>query len=174
MDTLASQVYGFSATIAAGLSLGLLFDLYRLWRRATRPQKFVTAVQDILFWVVATPVTYFYLVMGNWAELRFHVFLGLALGLLLYFGVFSLIVRHLVLALMHFIGSFFKTLTQSIWFLVSIPLEGAARWNLARRRHSRPRHTGHGIVRPNIAKVRAVWGGRSKWRPARFSIFRHR
>ena len=81
MDTLAGQVYGFTATIAAGLSLGLLFDLYRLWRRATSPKKAVTALSDILFWVIATPLTYIYLLMGNWGELRFYVVLGLLLGL---------------------------------------------------------------------------------------------
>ncbi|NMB25080.1 MAG: spore cortex biosynthesis protein YabQ [Firmicutes bacterium] len=140
MDTLGGQVYGFAATIAAGLSLGLLFDFYRLWRRATRPQRLVTAVSDVLFWVVATPITYFYLVVGNWADLRFYVFLGLFLGLLLYFGAFSLVVRNLISALLHFIATTLGGLLQGIWRLISMPWEGAARWQSSRRwRPGRPR-----------------------------------
>ncbi|NLJ85669.1 MAG: spore cortex biosynthesis protein YabQ [Firmicutes bacterium] len=127
MDTLGGQVYGFTTTIIAGLSLGLLFDLYRLWRRAIRPAKAITSLSDMLFWVVATPVTYFYLLVGNWAELRFYVLLGLFLGLLLYFGVFSVVVLNLLSSLWYYtvalIGGFF----QSLWFLLSIPMEGIFR-----------------------------------------------
>ncbi len=133
MDTLAGQVYGFAATIAAGLSLGLLFDLYRLWRRATRPQKAVTALSDILFWTVATPVTYFYRLMGNWGELRFYVFLGLLLGLFLYFSVFSVIVINFLITVGYYMGSMLVGFVQGIWLLVSLPWEGVARWRSGRR-----------------------------------------
>ena len=72
MDTLGGQVYGFTTTIIAGLSLGLLFDLYRLWRRAIRPAKAITSYRTCSLGR-ATQVTYFYLLVGNWAELRFYV-----------------------------------------------------------------------------------------------------
>jgi spore cortex biosynthesis protein YabQ len=140
MDTLAGQVYGFAATIAAGLSLGLFFDLYRLWRRATRPKKAVTALSDILFWIIVTPLTYVYLLMGNWGELRFYVFLGLLLGLFLYFAVFSVIVINLLVALGHYVGAIVAGLVQSICLIISLPWEGAARWRSIRRwRVGRPR-----------------------------------
>lgn len=169
MDTLGGQVYGFAATIAAGLSLGLLFDLYRLWRRATRPQRLVTAVSDALFWVVATPLTYFYLVVGNWADLRFYVVLGLLLGLLLYFGAFSLVVRNLISTFLHFVAVTIGGLLQGIWLLVSLPWEGAARWQASRRwrlgRTKRASGTGFTTVGSrHMGRKLRLW--------SRFSLFR--
>lgn len=133
MDTLAGQVYGFAATIAAGLSLGLLFDLYRLWRRAIGPKKAVTALSDIVFWVIATPLTYIYLLMGNWGELRLYVVLGLLLGLFLYFTVFSVIVLNLLITLWYYSAAVIGGLVQGVWLLISLPWEGAARWHSSRR-----------------------------------------
>ena len=133
MDTLAGQIYGFAATIAAGLTLGLFFDLYRLWRRATRPEKVITALSDLLFWVIATPVTYVYLLLGNWAELRFYVFLGLFLGLFLYFTGFSVIVLNVLLTVWYYGEVLIGGLFQGLWRLFTLPLEGAARWRFSRR-----------------------------------------
>ncbi len=151
MDTLAGQIYGFAATIAAGLTLGLLFDLYRLWRRATRPEKAATALSDLLFWVVATPVTYVYLLMGNWAELRFYVFLGLFLGLFLYFTVFSFIVLNVLLTVWYYGEVLIVGLLQGAWRLFTLPWEGAHRWRSSRRWHP--------------GRSSGTW--RVSWRPAR-------
>jgi len=133
MDTLAGQIYGFAATIAAGFTLGLFFDLYRLWRRVTRPKKVATALSDLLFWVIATPVTYAYLLMGNWAELRFYVFLGIFLGLFLYFTVFSVIVLNLLLTIWYYGEMLTVGLVQGMWRLFTVPWEGVVRWRSSRR-----------------------------------------
>ena len=169
MDTLGGQVYGFAATIAAGLSLGLFFDLYRLWRRATRPQKVVTAISDMLFWVIATPLTYFYLLVGNWAELRFYVFLGLLLGLLLYFGAFSVVVLNLLSTLYYFVAAAIGGIIQGIWLLISVPWEGAARWHSSRR--WRP---GRVRIAPgtSFARVGPKWSGTRSRLWSRLSFLR--
>ena len=169
MDTLAGQVYGFAATIAAGLSLGLLFDLYRLWRRATGPRRAVTALSDILFWVIATPLTYFYLLVGNWAELRYYVILGLLLGLFLYFSVFSILVINLISTLWYFIATVIGGLLQGLWLLVSLPWEGAVRW----RTSMRWRPSKHRIIRiGGPGKPQPRWsGGKQRFWPL-VSLFR--
>ncbi|MGI6566054.1 MAG: spore cortex biosynthesis protein YabQ [Firmicutes bacterium] len=133
MDTLAGQVHGFAAAIAAGLTLGLFFDLYRLWRRAARPERAVTALSDLLFWLAATPVTYIYLLIGNWAELRFYVFLGLFLGLFLYFSVLSIIVLNVLLTIGYYTEVLLGGLLQGVRRLFTLPWEGAARWRASRR-----------------------------------------
>lgn len=139
MDTLTGQIYAFALTIAAGLTLGVLFDLYRLWRRATHPRRTTTAISDILFWLIATPLTYVYLLMGNWAELRFYVILGLLLGLFLYFAVFSTLVVNMVTAVGYFLISLLGMIVQGVSLLLAAPWEVMARWHL--QRHWRP-HAG--------------------------------
>jgi spore cortex biosynthesis protein YabQ len=170
MDTLVGQVYGFAATIAAGLSLGLLFDLYRLWRRATRPRKAVTALSDILFWIVATPVTYIYLLMGTWGELRFYVLLGLLLGLFLYFTVFSVIVINFLIAIGYYVGSILTGLIQGIRLLVSLPWEGAARWRSSRRWRVGRVKASRGVARWHRSQSRWPGARRSLW--PKFAFFR--
>ena len=72
MDTLAGQVHGFAAAIAAGLTCS---SIIQTLAESCPLERAVTALSDLLFWLIATPVTYIYLLIGNWAELRFYVFL---------------------------------------------------------------------------------------------------
>ena len=83
-----------------------------------------TALSDLLFWVIATPVTYAYLLMGNWAELRFYVFLGIFLGLFLYFTVFSVIVLNLLLTIWYYGEMLTVDLVQGCGASLLSPWEG--------------------------------------------------
>ena len=89
---LAGQVHGFAAAIAAGLTLGLFFDLYRLWRRAARPgeggHRFVRSslLAGCNTGNLHLPIDR---QLGRAAVLRVS---GLFLGLFLYFSVLSIIV----------------------------------------------------------------------------------
>lgn len=87
--TLADQMYAFFITVVAGASVGVLFDVYRLFRAQMRPKRWLSALCDVLYWVVVTPVVFFLLLLGNWGELRYYVLLGMALGLFVYFSLFS-------------------------------------------------------------------------------------
>lgn len=89
MSSLAEQTYAFLMTILAGGVIGFLFDLYRVFRSALRPKQLATAVTDLLYWIVVTPMVFALLLAGNWGELRLYVAVGLGVGLLLYFQALS-------------------------------------------------------------------------------------
>lgn len=74
------QATVFFLTVAIGLLLGLLFDVYRVARGRLQPGPAATFLGDLLFWCVATAVTFALLIVGNWGELRLYVWVGFLLG----------------------------------------------------------------------------------------------
>lgn len=84
-----SQVISFVITIATGIVLGILFDCYRVLRGTFRPRCLTTCLTDLLYWLVATVVVFLALVISNWGELRFYVFLGILSGVGLYYRLLS-------------------------------------------------------------------------------------
>lgn len=97
MEPIKLQATSFLITVLAGLLLGLLFDTYRVMRRRTKPRGLVTSLGDLLFWALATTVTFTLLLLGNWGELRLYVFVGLSLGVAFYYWTVSrLYIRSLV------------------------------------------------------------------------------
>lgn len=146
MMSLAEQTYAFLMTILAGGVVGFLFDLYRVLRSALRPKQFATAVADLLFWIAVTPTVFALLLAGNWGELRLYVAVGLAIGLFLYFQVFSAAVIWVSMGAL-------KRLSQALsWTLINLGRLLASPVVLVCGAFGRRRH--------------AAWG-RRRWSPAR-------
>jgi len=90
-----SQFSIFLSTVATGITLGVLFDFYRVLRGTFRPKVLITWVTDLLYWLIATAIVFIALVLSNWGELRFYVFLGIISGVGLYYRLLSLYVIRL-------------------------------------------------------------------------------
>lgn len=89
MQPINAQVYSFLGTIIIGLVLGLFFDFYRVFRAIVKPKRILTYLGDFLFGILATIIVFLLLLYSNWGEFRLYVFIGMTLGLLLYFGLLS-------------------------------------------------------------------------------------
>jgi len=85
-----SQLNTFIITVATGILLGVLFDCYRVLRGTFRPRAVMTWFADLLYWLIATVIVFLALVLSNWGELRFYVFLGIVSGVILYYRLLSL------------------------------------------------------------------------------------
>jgi spore cortex biosynthesis protein YabQ len=83
------QIFYFLSTIAAGFFVGIMFDTYRILRGFNYPNKFITAVSDLLFWIFAALVTFIFFLYTNNGDLRYYTFVGLFLGLFIYFKTIS-------------------------------------------------------------------------------------
>lgn len=124
MQSLTSQFYAFLVTVLAGVTIGVIFDFYRVIRGLARPRKVFTYLGDLAFWVISTMVIFFLLLVGNWGEIRFYVFIGILAGIGLYlkclsryfiktFALFFLIIKKTLMYIA-------KTLSM-IWFIVTYP-----------------------------------------------------
>lgn len=99
----SSQVSTFAVTIATGAFIGLFFDFYRVIYSLFRPRRMLTYITDLLFWMVATAITFGALLICNWGELRAYVFFGLIGGAVLYFRLVSGAVRISILKILRLI-----------------------------------------------------------------------
>lgn len=83
------QLYYFLTAIAGGLFIGIMFDIYRIIRGFDTPGKLITIISDLLFWIFTGIATFMFFLYTNNAYLQYSIFIGLGLGLYIYFGLIS-------------------------------------------------------------------------------------
>ena len=86
---ITNQAYLFLIFIVNGLIIGFLFDLFRILRLSFKTKDFVTYLEDITFWILTGFIVLYSIFVFNNGEIRFYIFLGIALGVLLYMTIFS-------------------------------------------------------------------------------------
>ena len=67
-----------------GIVIGILFDIFRIWRRSFKTADWLTGLQDILFWLLTGIIVLFSIFQFNQGEIRSYVFIGMAIGIILY------------------------------------------------------------------------------------------
>lgn len=117
MVSLTGQMYAFFMTVVTGVSVGLLFDFYRVFRSAMGPKRWVSILCDVIYWAIVTPVVFLLLLVANWADLRYYVAIGMGLGLFAYFQLMSAFVLWACVNVHHGVGSIFSGVGR---FLLSL------------------------------------------------------
>ncbi len=117
MVPLSEQFSSFVITVSTGVIMGVTYDLYWSVRERLHLRKIGTGIGDLLFWSVSTAIAFFLLLIGNWGEVRFYVFIGIILGITGYLHWFSPVIRKIFNSLL--LG-LIKTITL-IFMLVSWP-----------------------------------------------------
>ena len=84
-----NQVYAFGIFILNGFLIGLLFDIFRILRKAFKTPNFITYIEDIIFWILSGIMLLYSIFKFNNGELRAFIFIGVFLGTMLYMLVFS-------------------------------------------------------------------------------------
>ena len=95
-----------------GIVIGILFDIFRIWRRSFKTADFITYIEDICFWLLAGLILLFSIFTFNNGELRLYVFLGILFGTLIYLLTLS----------KYFILIFVKIITfikKILWYPIS-------------------------------------------------------
>lgn len=115
--TLHVQFVTLGMMCFGGLSLGTMFDLYRVLAGQLKAPSWLKSLLDLLYWFIGTIVVFLLLYESNWGEIRPFIFLGLGIGICLYFLLFSrYIVRFILIlikvtkAVCHFIVKMVKLL----------------------------------------------------------------
>ena len=119
--SITTEMCVFLATVITGISNGVIYDLFTIFRRKKR-KKLLVSVSDILlsFVICSVIVAVFYLY--NSFSLRWYMFIGLFLGVVFYFLCISSIfvfIFEKILQLFHFI---LKILLTPARFLYKILL----------------------------------------------------
>lgn len=96
-----------------GLGLGVVFDLYRVVSDELRLPRWIIAIMDILYWILAAIAVFRVLYFSNQGDLRVFVFIGLFIGIGVYFLLFSSFVQKTTILLI-------KVLKKMIWFVLRL------------------------------------------------------
>jgi len=121
--SLTTQVETFLLTVIIGMFLACVFDGYRVLRGSLKPRPWVTWLGDLAYWIFATIVVFFGLMVGNWGELRLYVFLGLISGAGIYYRFFSRYTLRLYLNLLRLITTVYHGLCWVLKFTVLKPFK---------------------------------------------------
>jgi len=76
-------------SLLSGVITGVFFDIYRLIRGFENPNKILTIIQDLLFWVLSSIVIFIFLMYTNEGYINFYVYVCLIIGVYLYLKLLS-------------------------------------------------------------------------------------
>ncbi len=108
------QLVLFGIFIALGMASALVYDTFRIVRSGF----LVTALKDMLFWLVMTVLVFTICLVFNNGEIRFFMFCGILIGALTYFRTVS----RYVIGLLRFLLSFFKKIFGILLKILFLPV----------------------------------------------------
>ncbi|MCI9627047.1 MAG: spore cortex biosynthesis protein YabQ [Clostridia bacterium] len=91
------QTLIFFSCVLDGILIGFIFDVFRILRTAYKLNKIFTTISDVCFWAIALFIVFMTIYITGDGQIRWFVFLGCAIGFLLYlFSISPLIVKTVV------------------------------------------------------------------------------
>jgi spore cortex biosynthesis protein YabQ len=113
----AAQAHALALCLAAGVGLGLFYDLLRLLRLAPAP-RLLAGLLDLLFWLAAAGLLFSCALALGDGRVRLYMAAGLALGAALYFLLLSPPVRRVLAGLARLSGRILRLLTAPVRLLL--------------------------------------------------------
>lgn len=89
MQEVYNQLFCLLIFILTGIVIGILFDIFRILRKSFKTADFITYLEDIIFWILTGCIMLFSIFIFNNGEIRSYVFIGIAIGIILYMLVIS-------------------------------------------------------------------------------------
>lgn len=86
MFSKAAQAEVFLATIYAGLAAGAAYDMLRLLRVFLHAGRLLTALFDVVFWMLTAGMVALAVALSGEEGLRFYLLIGTVCGMLLWAG----------------------------------------------------------------------------------------
>ena len=111
-----SQLYLFLIFITNGIIIGLLFDSFRILRKAIKTSDFITYIEDALFWILTGLIILYSIFVHNNGEIRLFMFIAILIGLVLYIIFVSKFILKISLTIINII----KKIFLSIFHIVEI------------------------------------------------------
>lgn len=80
-----NQLISFGIYLIIGCLLGFIFDFFRAIRKSIKNSNIATYIEDIIYVIISFMIIVSALQILNDGELRFYIFLGIFIGVILYF-----------------------------------------------------------------------------------------
>ena len=132
-EAVLGQLYFFLGAVWFGACLLLVYDGIRSFRIVFRHKLWIVSVEDVLYWIFVGFLCFRFLCWYNWGELRGFFFLGLIIGMAVYYILISPKVLEGLVFLLHNIRRVFG----KIFRIIRHPFAKAGinmRWRLKQER----------------------------------------
>ncbi len=87
----------------SGITISILFDIFRIRRKVCKAPNLLTYFEDILFWIISAIILLYTVMKYTTGELRIYMFVGLFIGILIYFKFFSKLIVKFFSSIIKFI-----------------------------------------------------------------------
>lgn len=112
-----TQLQLFFIFLLDGLLIGLLFDFFRILRKAMKTADFITYIEDALFWILTGFIILYSIFTYNNGEIRLFMFMAIILGILIYLAFISKMILNISLGIINVI----KKILSTIFSIIKIP-----------------------------------------------------
>ncbi|HHX63059.1 MAG TPA: hypothetical protein GX707_20455 [Epulopiscium sp.] len=92
MVAINEQAFLFLTCVKTGIIMGILYDLIRVFRKIIHHYNWVVQLEDLLYWITCGCFAFIMIYWRNYGQIRSFVFLGIIIGLTLYFCTVSILV----------------------------------------------------------------------------------
>lgn len=128
-DDMNREIYALIAITVCGGAVVMLFDIFRAVRAAGKSNAFLTAAEDIAFWIISIYMVSKCLWVFNNGELRFFEAAGFVIGAVLYIlllqkiilTVFTVIFKN-IFKFIHLICQILLTPPRFLYKILLVPL----------------------------------------------------
>ncbi len=108
--------------LVSGLGMGVVFDGYRVVSNELKFPRWWLPMLDIIYWMAAAVVVFRMLYASNNGEVRAYVFLGLAIGVILYYWLLSKTVIALVKWLIEAVRAMIRLMLKLLDWMIVKPI----------------------------------------------------
>ncbi|TDF91584.1 spore cortex biosynthesis protein YabQ [Paenibacillus piri] len=119
--TLQTQFVTMGMMLLGGLSLGGMFDLYRVLASQLKAPRYAYYLLDLAFWLIGTLLVFKLLYMSNLGQVRMYVFIAVLAGVAVYFALFSRMVIGFVLFLIRMVRALIRIVKRTIEIFIITP-----------------------------------------------------
>src|SRR5690554_4278128 len=106
----------------SGVVLGVGFDIIEVLVREFKLRRFATGMLDVGYWFVATLFVFQVLVYANDGQVRIFIFIGLFIGVVIYFYLLSRAVRLTVTSVLTLLLWLYRGIIRVLHVLLIKPL----------------------------------------------------
>jgi len=113
------QLISFVYFIIIGISLSIIFDIFRILRKTIKTSDIVTNIQDILFCFITGIIIISSIFYFNKGELRLFIFIGIMLGISFYMIFISKFFIKINVAIINFVKKILFLLIKPFIFILN-------------------------------------------------------
>lgn len=112
--TIEQQIRLIIVSCISGVSVGVMFDLYKIYRDNNCYNKYIVIIQDIIFWIVCSTAIFFITLLLNDAYIGFYGYAIMILSFFLYLSTISKFVSKICLKIFILVGFIIRSMLKCV------------------------------------------------------------